>query len=213
MTAILASGAAPSHEMPLSCLRRADRLVACDGAWRTAVALGRIPDAVVGDGDSLGVNDRDELAALGIPLVIDGEQDTNDLCKAFRHVISGFRGGGDAIVILGATGRRDDHMIGNVFHLVDFAMSMPDVSMVTDSGVFEPLLPPGRSWAAYAGMPVSVFAPIPGTSIRSEGLKWKLDGVPLDTLWCGTLNRVTENSFSLYTNHPAIVYHPHRGIR
>lgn len=211
VTVILASGAAPTHEIPLSHLRTADGLVACDGAWRTAVALGRMPDAVVGDGDSLGGGDREELAALGIPLVIDSEQDTNDLCKAFRHVMSKSSEDGDGIVILGATGKRDDHMIGNIFHLADFAMLEPDVSIVTDSGVFEPLLPPGRSWPAYAGMPVSVFAPFPDTEIGSEGLEWKLDGVSLKTLWSGTLNRATGDSFSLRTNNPAIVYRPHRG--
>ena len=30
--------------------REAERLIACDGAWRTAMELGRRPDAVVGDG-------------------------------------------------------------------------------------------------------------------------------------------------------------------
>ena len=44
---IFADGEAPSHEVPLSILRNAEKVVACDGAWRTAVKLGRVPDAVV----------------------------------------------------------------------------------------------------------------------------------------------------------------------
>lgn len=210
MTVILASGTPPSHDIPLGMLRRADRVVACDGAWRTAVALGRTPDAVVGDGDSLGKGDRRDVLLRGIPLALVDEQDTNDLCKAFRHALSAFPGAdaGD-VAILGATGKREDHSIGNVFHLIDFAARARRVSIVTDNGVFEPVLPPGREWEAREGAPVSVFAPIPGTAVSSTGLEWPLDGMALDALWKGTLNRTTGRSFSLAVNKPAIVYLPY----
>ena len=217
VTAILAAGSPPSHEVPVRIFREAGRLVACDGAWRTAMGLGRRPDAVVGDGDSLGDDGRESLAQLGIPFVCDREQDTNDLCKAFRFAMAGARG--DRIAILGATGRREDHSIGNIFHLMDFAEEMSlagsgatdgaDVAMVTDAGVFEPILPPGRAWDALPNQPVSIFAPMPGTEMASEGLEWGLEGVDMGALWRGTLNQVTDGRFSIHTNHPAIIFLPH----
>ncbi len=203
MTAILAAGSPPSHEVPMRIFREAERLIACDGAWRTAMELGRRPDAVVGDGDSLGDEGREELARLGIPFVCDREQDTNDLCKAVRYAAS------DGIVILGATGRREDHALGNIFHLIDFAERSRGVAMVTDAGVFEPVLPPGRTWDAWAGQPVSVFAPLPGTEMESEGLQWALKGVDLSVLWRGTLNRAVDGPFTVRTNKPAIIFLPH----
>ena len=205
-TAILAGGEIPSHEVPLRLLRRADRLIACDGAWRAALALGRAPDAVVGDGDSLGAEDRRELERRGIPLMLEEEQETNDLCKAFRHAV---QTGAKEIVIVGATGRREDHAIGNIFHLLDFAEDCPCVRMVTDFGVFEPVLPPGGEWPAEEGDAISIFAPFPQTEIISEGLEWPLKGVSLDKLWRGTLNRVVSCQFSLKTNRPALIYRPH----
>ena len=216
MTVLLAGGAAPTHEKPLGLLRKADRLIACDGAWRTALDLGRRPDAVVGDGDSAGHDGRAELLKLGIPFVSSAEQDTNDLRKAFRHAVDSLPEG-DAIAILGATGLREDHSIGNIFHLIDFAEELSRrrgdqsgrrtlVSIVTDYGTFEPVLPPGREWDVGLHQPVSVFAPLPGTEMDSEGLEWPLGGVALDTLWRGTLNRATGSSFSIRTNRPAIVY-------
>ena len=183
--------------------REAERLIACDGAWRTAMELGRRPDAVVGDGDSLGDEGREELARLGIPFVCDREQDTNDLCKAVMHAACG------SVVILGATGKREDHALGNIFHLIDFAERSRGVAMVTDAGVFEPVLPPGRTWDAWAGQPVSVFAPLPGTEMESEGLQWALKGVDLGALWRGTLNRAVEGPFTVRTNKPAIIFLPH----
>lgn len=208
-TVILADGEEPSHSVPLSFLRKARKLVACDGAWRTAVRLGRIPDAVVGDGDSLSADDIIELDRLKIAVVKDPEQDTNDLCKAFRYVLRS--DAVERIVILGATGKREDHAIGNIFHLADFAEINPSVLIVTESGIFEPLMPPGRSWNGTVGeeSPISVFATHPDTVMTSKGLKWPLDGVRFDSLWRGTLNRIVSPDFSICTDRPAIVFRPH----
>ena len=206
---ILADGEAPSHEVPLSFLRKAKTVVACDAAWRSAVKLGRIPDAVVGDGDSLTLTDMAELEHLCVPVFKETEQDTNDLCKAFRYVIRSGTAG--RIVILGATGKREDHAIGNIFHLVDFAETDCEVSIVTNSGTFEPLVPPGREWDCDSGVgrPISVFATHPDTIMTSDGLKWPLNGVRFDALWRGTLNRIVSARFSIRTDRPAIIFRPH----
>ena len=221
MTVILANGASPTHPVPLRIFREADRLIACDGAWRKALDLGRPPDAVVGDGDSLGEEGREALAQRGIPFIGEVEQETNDLCKAFRHAVA-TGAEGDVFVILGATGLREDHTLGNIFHLLDFAADIPRgadgtgapsvVSMVTDSGTFEPVLPPGGTWTATAGRSVSVFAPVPGTRMTSEGLEWPLAGVSLDALWRGTLNRTTGETFTLRTTHPILLYRAHETL-
>ena len=100
-TAILADGAPPTHPAARAAFDAASRLVCCDGAYRKARALGRLPDLVVGDGDSLSAADR---AALGERFVLIAEQETNDLDKAFRTAVARF--GGAGIVILGAGGLR-----------------------------------------------------------------------------------------------------------
>lgn len=220
MTVILANGAPPTHPVPLRLFREADRLIACDGAWRKALDLGRTPDAVVGDGDSIGEEGHEALAQKGIPFIGEEEQETNDLCKAFRHAVA-TGAEGDAVVILGATGCREDHALGNIFHLLDFAAAPREggadrlparVSMVTDFGTFEPVLPPGGTWTAAAGRSVSVFAPVPGTRMTSEGLEWPLEGVALNALWRGTLNRTTGDTFTLRTTHPVLLYLAHETL-
>jgi thiamine pyrophosphokinase len=206
ITIVLADGAAPEHEVAMSVFRGAGRLIACDGAWRTAVALGRIPDVVTGDCDSLNDDDFSELARLGVPVVRDCEQDTNDLCKAFRLAISS---GAKRIAILGATGKREDHSIGNIFHLADFVQSCADVKIVTDGGVFSAVLPPGESFSCKVGEPVSIFAPFADTQVESEGLEWPLAGVKLDVLWRGTLNRTVSEKFTLRTNRTVLIFQQH----
>ena len=208
-TVILADGECPSHAAALEFFHSASQVVACDGAWRTSVALGRIPDAVVGDGDSIGSDDTGELSRLGVPVYIDPEQDTNDLCKAFRYAKRHFKQG--KTVILGATGKREDHAIGNIFHVADFASDDPNVILVTNAGVFEPVLPPGRYWGedVVENSPISIFATHPDTVMNSKGLKWPLLGVKFDSLWRGTLNRTTGGGFSIETDRPAIIFRPH----
>lgn len=201
-TAILADGAPPTHPAARAAFDAASRLVCCDGAYRKARALGRLPDLVVGDGDSLSAADR---AALGERFVSIAEQETNDLDKAFRTAVARF--GGAGIVILGAGGLREDHFLGNVFRLPGFARAAPDVAMVTDAGTFT-VVTGARRYACRPGEAVSVFAPDPAARATSEGLEWPLDGVSLAELWRGTLNRTTGTSFRLACDRPLLVYRP-----
>lgn len=201
-TAILADGAPPTHPAARAAFDAASRLVCCDGAYRKARALGRLPDLVVGDGDSLSAADR---AALGERFVLIAEQETNDLDKAFRTAVARF--GGAGIVILGAGGLREDHFLGNVFRLPGFARAAPDVAMVTDAGTFT-VVTGARRYACRPGEAVSVFAPDPAARATSEGLEWPLAGVSLAELWRGTLNRTTGTSFRLACDRPLLVYRP-----
>lgn len=201
-TVILADGAPPTHPAARAAFDAASRLVCCDGAYRKARALGRLPDLVVGDGDSLSAADR---AALGERFVSIAEQETNDLDKAFRTAVARF--GGAGIVILGAGGLREDHFLGNVFRLPGFARAAPDVAMVTDAGTFT-VVTGARRYACRPGEAVSVFAPDPAARATSEGLEWPLDGVSLAELWRGTLNRTTGTSFRLACDRPLLVYRP-----
>ena len=202
MIAVLANGAVPRHPIPRQLLAEAALLVCCDGALAAARALGREPDFVVGDGDSISAADRN---SLGDRFVHVAEQDTNDLAKAFRFACSR----ATRIAILGATGLREDHALGNIFRLVDFTATVPDTVLYTDAGTFEVVRGEG-TFAARPGEAVSIFAPVPGTEVSSQGLQWPLDGVSLADLWSGTLNRTTGPSFTLRTNgRPILVYRPY----
>ncbi len=201
-TAILAAGQPPVHPVPLAHLRQAAELICCDGACRTAHALGRMPDFVVGDGDSLSDADR---AALGPRFVQVAEQETNDLAKAFRFAVARAP---RRIVILGATGLREDHALGNIFWLLDFASEFPNVSLCTDTGTFEVVASP-RVFPCRPGETVSIFAPDRATRLSSSGLVWPLDGIRFANLHCATLNRTDGTSFSLDPSRPVLLYRLH----
>ena len=207
LVAIIANGAHPRHAVPRAAFAAADLRVACDGALAAARALGHEPDYVVGDGDSLSAADRN---ALGDRFVHVTEQDTNDLCKAFRFIQSMPRISDEiSVALLGTTGLREDHALANIFHLIDFAAEIPDTSIITDYGTFVAVRDE-QTFPCHPGEAVSVFAPLPGTRVTSRGLAWPLDGVDLSPLWRGTLNRTTSDSFTLRTSHPLLLYRPHQ---
>ena len=167
--AIIANGDTPRHAVPRAAFAAADLRVACDGALAAARALGHEPDYVVGDGDSLSAADRN---ALGDRFVRVTEQDTNDLCKAFRFVQSMHRISDEiSVALLGTTGLREDHALANIFHLIDFAAEIPDTSIITDYGTFvvvrdEQTFPRSTEWTSRRSGAVRSTAQ-PASRLRS----------------------------------------------
>jgi len=207
MTVILANGDFPSHPVPLAALEGADRIVCCDGAAQALVDRGRMPDLVVGDFDSAS---HDLVALLEGRIARMPRQDDNDLSKAFELCIAH---GWKDIVILGATGGREDHSIGNFAHLFDFAPLADSLEMITDHGIFTALRPQktARRFPSFQGQAVSIFTSGPGTRVTTRGLHWPIDDAPLPALWSGTLNRSDSDSFEVaFHGGVAIVFRAHR---
>ena len=197
---ILAAGDFPQHSIPLAALRKADLVVCCDGAATTLISHGYKPDVIVGDLDSL---PRDIKENEFCPIVLMEEQDTNDLCKAFRYVLE--QDFNDLrITILGATGKREDHSIGNIFHLLSFG-DQAYVEMLTDYGRFLPCTDE-VVLKVKRGQQISVFAPYV-SDLHSEGLKWPLHD--LHHLWEGTLNEACSEEVRIKAKGDFLVYISH----
>lgn len=202
-TVILANGEFPSSERTFGLMKQADRLVCCDGAAARLLDAGIVPDLIVGDMDSLSPALQERYSAI-IRTV--SEQETNDLTKAFKAALETRP---EAIHILGATGRREDHTLGNVSLLADYAAELAgsgcSIDMVTESGVFYAFCDSEVSFSCPVGLEVSIFAFDNSLRIVSEGLLYPTDKVAFDTLWKATLNRSTAGTVSLHLNHPAKV--------
>lgn len=202
-TVILANGSFPRRKCLLETLRTAARIVCCDGAASALLRAGLEPDLVVGDLDSL---DPALKKRFGKRLVHESEQETNDLSKAFRACMAR---GWKTIVILGAGGRREDHLLGNASLLPLFAAAGADVRMETDYGTFLPVLK-SASFRRPAGTKVSIFSFHPEMPVTATGLVYPLDKLRLPFWWCGTLNETNAPEFSLAFDGraPLLLYFP-----
>lgn len=187
---VLADGEFPQTPQARRFFDDAATLVCCDGAAEKAVAAGREPDFVVGDLDSI----SPELAArFRERLVRVAEQETNDLTKALRFCAA--RGWFD-VVVLGATGGREDHSLGNLARFAEFSQIAPNARLVTDSGVFVAAFS-SRSFRTTPGRQISIFSFDPRQEITSRGLKYPLNRLRLPNWATATLNESLDDEFSL----------------
>ena len=209
---IVGNGQFPKKEYPLYLLESADYVICCDGAIDTYLRHFRgrnlrRPDVVVGDMDSLSKNTAERFR--GIAVKID-EQETNDQSKAFHYILEHFPDV-DTVHILGATGKREDHTIGNLSLLMEYAREMRRqdcgrtvfVDIVSDwSTAFA--ITDSCTLDVGEGRSVSIICPDNSLNIKSEGLVWPTDNVVFDNLWQATLNRASADRISLTFSHPSI---------
>ena len=209
---IVGNGQFPKKEYPLYLLESADCVVCCDGALDTYLRHFsgrnlRRPDVVVGDMDSLSKKTAERFRDIAVKI---DEQETNDQSKAFHYILEHFPDV-DTIHILGATGKREDHTIGNLSLLMEYAREMRrqdcgrtvSVDIVSDwSTAFA--ITDSCTLDVGEGRSVSIICPDNSLNIKSEGLVWPTDNVVFDNLWQTTLNRASDDRISLTYSHPSI---------
>jgi thiamine pyrophosphokinase len=187
---IVANGEFPHSERLIERIRTAEYVIACDGATRHLHKLGLKIDAIVGDLDSLPVELKDVYADK---LHHISEQDSNDLMKAANFALSI---GVKDILILGATGLREDHAFGNIAHLADCAKMFDNVEMASDYGSFKPLLKT-HTFRCISYQQVSLIPLVLNTEVSTKGLKWELKNHKLVSWWEATLNESLSDSFTV----------------
>lgn len=121
------------------------------------------------------------------------DQEINDLTKAVRFAhASGYR----KILILGATGLREDHTLGNISLLTDFAPLFEVVEMLSDYGRFIPVLRT-TTLPCTPGQQISIFSMYPCGEITTEDLRWPITRRRLTSWWQGSLNEALGTEFTL----------------
>ncbi len=214
---IVGDGDFPTRRLALGKLKKAAAgnaaLIACDHSAAVLVKQGYIPHFIVGDMDSLSASLKNRFAKI---IHRDGDQETNDQTKAFHFAINLIRerkASAYEICFLGTTGKREDHTIGNVSLLADYAeeasaleKELPGVRIsicsITDFGIFRPVL--GTTILdGKVGDSLSIFAFDNTLRIRSKGLEYKTDNVKFDLWWKATLNKFSAARVELNFSHPA----------
>ena len=188
-TIILANGNFPIHEIPLGFLHNAERIVCCDGAADSLLNYGLKPDFIIGDLDGISEEIKNQFAEI---IIYNAEQETNDLTKAVQFCIEN---NFNEITILGATGKREDHTLGNLSLLADYA-EKANVQMLTDDGVFIPLLETS-TMESYPKQQVSVFSLNSDTLFSFYNLLYPVENRKLSSWWQGTLNEAITDNFTI----------------
>ncbi|MEM9579191.1 MAG: thiamine diphosphokinase [Pseudomonadota bacterium] len=187
-------GGAPVADDAVAALKtRVSRVVAADGGAEALLRSGWMPEAVIGDMDSLPSAAREVLADHLLHEV--EEQDSTDFEKCLMRVTA------PLILALGFRGGRLDHELAALHGLMRFA-DQRCMLIGPDDVVF--LCPPSLKLDLPAGTPLSLFPLAPVTG-RATGLQWsfeQLDFAP--GFRVGTSNRI-EGVVDLRMSAPAML--------
>jgi thiamine pyrophosphokinase len=181
-------------------LKQANCIVCCDGAIDTLEQNNIVPDYIIGDCDSLLLMQKQKYAEIlkHIP-----DQNSNDLTKAVNFAINELHL--DDIIILGATGLREDHCLANLSLLVEYAQKIKNIVLLSDYGFFRVYT--GKSVInTVLGQQISIFSIYNSTKVTTCGLKWDLNDLVLDSWHKGTLNQAMGTEFSIDTTQSVLVY-------
>lgn len=163
---IVGNGEPPTRALFAACAQEAELILCADGGANTARCYGYAPDYTVGDLDSIArprATDRLILVDPAGNMGTDGQ-------KVLNHAVAL---GVTRAVLLGFTGRRTDHLLGNLSLLKTFADRLA-LRMVDDYCDIR-LIDRAIRFRAAIGQKISL-CPLNGaaTGITTEGLKWTL---------------------------------------
>lgn len=206
-TVIICDGKFPKTEYPRYLIRSADFIICCDGALlkfirnsRSIFGEERLPDLVIGDMDTLSISMQRKYADI---IVKEDEQEHNDQTKAVRWALGNLQGI-EQIHILGGTGGRADHTIGNISLLMEYTRMFDlegiSIEMVSDESTIFPISDTVE-FDCGTGRSVSIFTPDNSLKIKSEGLMYPTEDVIFDNWWKATLNKSIDDKVRLELSH------------
>lgn len=210
---IICDGAFPRKEYPRYLIQSADFIICCDGSVRSFLRNSRSifgkdrgPDLIIGDMDSLSESLKKRFSKI---IVKENEQEHNDMTKAFRWVMNNMESV-ERIHIIGATGKREDHTIGNLSLLMEYTRMFDldrkgiSVEAVSDyCTIFA--VNDSLEMECGKGRGISIFSPDNSLRIKSEGLEWQTEEVIFDNWWKASLNRASEDLVRLEFSHRSLV--------
>ncbi len=164
----------------VSWLDRADLVIAADGGAGSLDRLGRRPDRLVGDLDSVEPALAERLAEAGV--VVERHPSDKDGSDTELAVEAALAAGATEVVLLGAFGgSRIDHELANVLLLADPSLAGRNVRAVRAAAQVRALNGGGRiDLEGTVGATVTLL-PVGGdaTGVTTDGLRWRLEDATL----------------------------------
>jgi thiamine pyrophosphokinase len=188
---LICNGEQPSRPLARRLARLADYIVAADGGANRARKLGITPDLIIGDLDSISPATRKFFSLT--PVLRVARQDNTDMEKALDHLL--FSSLAWEVLIIGATGYRVDHTLGNLAVLSNYSRHIRVVACGDGWHAF----PVGQTERVYASVGTTVslipFSACHGVTLR--GLKYPLRNASLRAGQVAVSNKVQRSPFTI----------------
>ncbi|MFV0386305.1 thiamine diphosphokinase [Paracoccus sp. (in: a-proteobacteria)] len=161
---VIGGGAVTPADLSVS-QQVAPLLVAADGGADRALALGRKPDWVIGDLDSISPQARRMIPPDRLIHV--AEQDSTDFTKCLTRIAAPF------VMAVGFAGMRLDHTLAALTSMTNVARPLV-IMLASDDLVFR--APPRLTLPLMPGTRVSLYPLGPARGV-SSGLEWPIEGI------------------------------------
>jgi len=165
---VVCNGEIGDYEMAKKRIASCDVIIAADGGYRHLQAMGIVPDAIVGDMDSIGDDfqpETDEIEIIRFP-------EKKDETDAQLAVEIAFNRGCKDVILVGAVGGRVDHFLGNMSLLTKYPGRL---SIVDEDAML--IVADAAHPFEFRAKPTSVVSLIPvpfAKQVTTEGLQYAL---------------------------------------
>ena len=175
-------------------------IICTDGAADKLIGSGRNPDIIIGDFDSTSIKDKDRKGKwIEAP-----DQNKTDLEKTFEWCIMNNI---KKIVLLGSSGKREDHTIGNLFTLAKYHDEIK-CEMITNHAKI--ICVSGENYIfADTNQNVSIIATEPIESITLDGLQYNMKNESLLPSSRAISNKAIGDKFYLESTGKVLVFLNH----
>ena len=200
---IVGNGSFPKSTKVRRFIRASSLVISCDGGTNALVKAGFFPNWIVGDGDSISQENKERFGHI---FEQQKEQESNDQTKAVKFCLHLLAKQGlkrrPRILILAATGKREDHTLGNISLIYSY-FEQADVITMSDYGYFEAFRDTAQWDHLRLGQQLSIFN-LDAKGLQGQGLKYPV--YDFKELWQGTLNEVTAPTVTLSAQGRFLVY-------
>jgi len=164
---IVANGTMPKRSALNKIISGINYIICADGGANHARRMKLQPDVIVGDLDSITYNTKKYYSH--VPVIFNGDRNSTDLEKAIHYCV---RNKFKSIVVVGATGDRIDHTIGNVGCFKKFSGKV-DIKMVDPVGELS-LIKKEIKVANAIGKTISLIPIDKCKGVSTKNLKYQL---------------------------------------
>jgi thiamine pyrophosphokinase len=161
-------------------LTGADAVIAADSGAAWLEAVGRQPDLVIGDMDSIAPDLLARLKALGVPIELHrADKEASDAELALARAVA--IGAKEIAILGGFGGQRLDHELANLLLLSDERWSGVELRLVRGATTARALRGGRQGELEGRAGDLVTLLPVGGdaTGVRTRGLRYPLDGETL----------------------------------
>ena len=184
---LMLNGQPPSRSLIRICAKNSDQVVGADNGARHLLEAGVEPDLIVGDIDSLPADLRQQYRGhlQQVPT-----QENTDFEKSLT-VINDTWPNSD-VTVLGATGKRYDHQLGNLLCAASWAHQLRIRCMSDNETIYFPRALEPLDLDVNTGLTISLFGLPEADGVSTTGLKYSLTNELLPMGTRGVSNEVVQ---------------------